>query len=65
MTRTTGSGGTTRSSSRRRRPLVAAEALRQLPEGHALLVYGRIAPTKLRLRLWFADRRLKRIAEGR
>jgi type IV secretion system protein VirD4 len=65
VTRTTGSGGTTRSSSRRRRPLVSAEALRQLPDGHALLVYGRIAPTRLRLRLWFADRRLRRIAEGR
>jgi type IV secretory pathway TraG/TraD family ATPase VirD4 len=62
ITRTTGTGGTTRSSGSRRRPLVAAESLRQLPEGHALLVYGRIAPTRLRLRLWFADRRLKRLA---
>jgi type IV secretion system protein VirD4 len=62
ITRTTGSGGTTRSSARRRRPLVAAEGLRQLPDGHALLVYGRIAPVRLRLRLWFADRRLRRIA---
>jgi type IV secretion system protein VirD4 len=62
ITRTTGSGGTTRSSGSRRRPLVAAEALRQLPEHHALLVYGRIPPTRLRLRLWFADRRLRRLA---
>ncbi len=62
ITRTTGAGGTTRSSGSRRRPLVAAESLRQLPERHALLVYGRIAPTRLRLRLWFADRRLKRLA---
>jgi type IV secretory pathway TraG/TraD family ATPase VirD4 len=62
ITRTTGAGGTTRSSGSRRRPLVAAESLRQLPERHALLVYGRIAPARLRLRLWFADRRLKRLA---
>jgi type IV secretion system protein VirD4 len=64
-THTTGAGGTTRSFSRRRRPLVAAEALRQLPERHALLLYGRIAPTRLRLRLWFEDRRLRRLARGR
>jgi type IV secretion system protein VirD4 len=63
-THTTGAGGTTRSTSRRRRPLIAPEALRQLPERHALLLYGRIAPTRLRLRLWFEDRRLKTLAKG-
>jgi type IV secretory pathway TraG/TraD family ATPase VirD4 len=62
VTRTTGAGGTTRSSGTRRRPLVAAEALRQLPEDHALLVYGRLAPTRIRLRRWFEDRRLRRLA---
>ena len=61
-THTTGAGGTTRSTSRRRRPLIAAEALRQLPDRHALLLYGRIPPTQLRLRLWFEDRRLRRLA---
>src|SRR5206468_4395884 len=45
VTRTVGGGGTTRSSGRRRRPLVAAEALRQLPDGDALLIYGRLPPT--------------------
>jgi type IV secretion system protein VirD4 len=63
-THTTGAGGTTRSTSRRRRPLIASEALRQLPERHALLLYGRIAPTRLRLRLWFEDRRLRALAKG-
>jgi type IV secretion system protein VirD4 len=63
-THTTGAGGTSRSTSRRRRPLIAPEELRQLPERHALLVYGRIAPTRLRLRLWFEDRRLRRLAKG-
>jgi type IV secretion system protein VirD4 len=61
-TRTTGSGGTSRSTALRRRPLVAAEALRQIRDGHALLLYGRIAPVQLRLRMWFADRRLRRFA---
>jgi type IV secretion system protein VirD4 len=59
---TTGAGGTTRSTARRRRPLIAPEALRQLPEGGALLLYGRLPPAQLRLRMWFADRRLRRLA---
>jgi type IV secretion system protein VirD4 len=61
-TRTTGSGGATRTSGHKRRPLVAPEALRQLREGQALLLYGRLPPAVLRLRLWFADRRLRRLA---
>ena len=65
ITRTTGDGGTSRSTGRRRRPLVAAEALRQLPDRHALLIYGRIAPVRLRLRMWFEDRRLRRLAAAR
>ena len=64
QTRTTGAGGASRSTARRRRPLMAAEALRQLPDGHALLLYGRLAPTRLKLRMWFADRRLRRLADG-
>jgi type IV secretion system protein VirD4 len=59
---TTGAGGTTRSTARRRRPLIAPEALRQLPEGGALLLYGRLPPAELRLRMWFADRGLRRLA---
>jgi type IV secretion system protein VirD4 len=65
LTRTTGTGGTTRSTAPRRRPLLAPEALRQLPDGHALLLYGRLAPTRVRMRLWFEDRRLRRLAEAR
>jgi type IV secretion system protein VirD4 len=61
-TRTTGAGGSNRTTGRRRRPLIAPEQLRQLPQGDALLLYGRIPPTRLRLRMWFADRRLKRLA---
>ncbi|MGA2014925.1 MAG: type IV secretory system conjugative DNA transfer family protein [Solirubrobacteraceae bacterium] len=61
-TRTLGAGGASRTSGVRRRPLIAPEALRQLRPGHALLLYGRMAPAEIRLRLWFADRRLRRLA---
>lgn len=57
-----GSGGGTRTSSVRRRPLVAAESLRQLPDRHALLLYGRMPPAEVELRMWFGDRRLRRLA---
>ncbi len=62
LSRTTGAGGVTRTSGWRRRPLVAAEALRQLRNGHALLLYGRLPPAVIRLRMWFADRRLRKLA---
>jgi type IV secretory pathway TraG/TraD family ATPase VirD4 len=64
-TRTVGSGaggGGTRTIGVRRRPLVAPEALRQLPAGRALLLYGRLPPAEVRLRMWFEDRRLRRLA---
>ena len=64
LTRTTGAGGSSRSTGTRRRPLLAAETLRQLPSGEALLLYGRLAPTRIRLRMWFSDRRLRRLARG-
>lgn len=63
LTRTTGSGGSSRSTGTRRRPLVAPEMLRQLPEGQALLLYGRLPPVVVRQRRWFEDRRLRRLAE--
>ncbi len=63
LTRTTSAGGSSRTTARRRRPLLPAEALRQLPDRHALLVYGRLPPTKLKLRMWFNDRRLRRLAK--
>ncbi|HEY1567829.1 MAG TPA: type IV secretory system conjugative DNA transfer family protein [Solirubrobacteraceae bacterium] len=61
-TRTLDAGGGSRTIGVRRRPLVAPEALRQMPAGRALLLYGRIAPAEVRLRMWFADRRLRRLA---
>jgi type IV secretory pathway TraG/TraD family ATPase VirD4 len=65
ITRTTGAGGASRSTGRRRRPLLAAEALRQLPDREALLIYGRLAPVRVQLRLWFEDRRLRRLSGAR
>jgi type IV secretion system protein VirD4 len=62
LTRTVGAGASSRTIGVRRRPLVAPEALRQLPPGDALLLYGRIPPAQVRLRMWFADRRLRRLA---
>jgi type IV secretion system protein VirD4 len=61
-TRTTGAGGGTRTTGVRRRPLAAPETLRQLRPEHALLLYGRIPPAEVRLRMWFSDRRLRRLA---
>ena len=63
-TRTTGTGGGSRTTAVKRRPLVAPEDLRQLPAGDAFLLYGRIAPAQVRLRMWFADRRLRALAKG-
>jgi type IV secretion system protein VirD4 len=63
-TRTTGQGGASRTTGLRRRPLIAPEALRQLPPGEALLLYGALAPARVRLRMWFADRRLQRLARA-
>ncbi|MGH2842008.1 MAG: type IV secretory system conjugative DNA transfer family protein [Solirubrobacteraceae bacterium] len=64
LTRTVSRRETTRATTHRRLPLISPEALRQLPEGHALLLYGRLAPVRVRLRTWFADRRLRRLARG-
>ena len=43
------------------------EALRQLKPGEAVLLYGHLPPARVRLRPWFADRRLRKLvnpAEG-
>jgi type IV secretion system protein VirD4 len=44
------------------RRLAPAEALRQLKPGRGVLLYGHLPPTRLYLRAWFADRRLRRLA---
>jgi type IV secretion system protein VirD4 len=47
-----------------RRPLAAPQQLRQLDDGQALLIYGRLPPAKLRLRTYYADRRLRTLADA-
>src|SRR6266511_4214668 len=44
------------------RRLVPAEALRQLKPGRAVLLYGHLPPARLRLRAWFRDRHLRKLA---
>jgi type IV secretion system protein VirD4 len=44
------------------RALAPAHALRQAPPGTGVLVYGHLPPTRLTLRPWFADRRLRTLA---
>jgi type IV secretion system protein VirD4 len=46
-----------------RRPLAAPEQLRQLNDNQALLIYGRLPPTRLRLRTYYQDRTLRKLAD--
>jgi type IV secretion system protein VirD4 len=48
----------------RRRPLAPADELRLIKPEHALLIYGALRPTMLKLRLYFNDRRLRALAAG-
>jgi type IV secretion system protein VirD4 len=65
VTRSRGRGGTSTSTGRRRVPLLSPDALRQMPDGQALLLYGRLPPVRIRLRRYFEDRRLRRLSQPR
>jgi type IV secretion system protein VirD4 len=47
------------------RPLAPAHRVRQSPPEEALLVYGRLPPAWLGLRLWYRHRALRELAEAR
>jgi len=47
------------------RSLAPANALREMRPGQGLLVYGHLAPARIALRPWFADRRLRELAHAR
>ena len=47
------------------RPLAPADELRQGRPGTGVLVYGHLPPARIRFRPWYADRRLRRMAERR
>jgi type IV secretion system protein VirD4 len=46
------------------RNLAPAHALRQMPSGSGVLVYGHTPPTRIQLRPWFRDRKLRRTVEA-
>ncbi|HEX9530376.1 MAG TPA: type IV secretory system conjugative DNA transfer family protein [Acidimicrobiales bacterium] len=53
-------GGRSTTASHERRPLLAPGALRRLPPGDAVLLYGHLPPARVRLRPWFQDPALAR-----
>jgi len=52
-----GRGGPSTTHSPTVRRLASADSLRRIPPGEAVLVYGDLAPARLRLRPWYTDRR--------
>ena len=52
---TRGGGGPSTTHSPTRRRLAPADALRRIPTGRGVLVYGELPPARLRLRTWFDD----------
>ena len=66
VSRTSGAGGrhsTTESITYRN--LAPANVLREMRPGHGILVYGHLRPTRIALRPWFKDRRLRRLTRVR
>jgi type IV secretion system protein VirD4 len=55
-------GAKSRAGIPERLPLASPERLRRLEDGHALLIYGRLRPTLLRLRAYYRDRHLQTLA---
>jgi type IV secretion system protein VirD4 len=46
------------------RHLAPSNVLREMRPGQGVLVYGHLAPTRIALRPWFKDRRLRRLARN-
>jgi type IV secretion system protein VirD4 len=57
-------GRRSRSESEHREALAPLNVLQQLPDGQAIVLYQNLPPAKVRLRRWFADRDLRRLAAG-
>ena len=62
MTHDLGTGSRSRTVASTLRRLAPSDALRRVEPGRAVLIYGHLPPVRLRLRPWFADRRLRRRA---
>lgn len=57
-------GRSSRTESVMYRSLAPANALREMPPGQGLVVYGHLPPARLSLRPWFKDRQLRDLAAG-
>lgn len=55
-------GRRSRSSSEQRESLAPLHVLQQLPDGEAVVLYQNLPPARVRLRRWFADKDLRRLA---
>jgi type IV secretion system protein VirD4 len=55
-------GRRSRGESDQREPLAPVHLLQQLPAGEAVLLYENLPPARVRLRRWFDDRALRRLA---
>ncbi len=63
MTHDLRDGRRSRSSAVAFRRLAPTDELRRVPPGQGVLIYGHLPPVRVRLRPWFADRRLRSRAE--
>jgi type IV secretion system protein VirD4 len=59
---TSGAHGHSTTESFSFRHLAPSNVLREMSPGQGVLVYGHLAPTRITLRPWFQDRRLRRLA---
>jgi type IV secretion system protein VirD4 len=55
-------GRRSRSQAEQREALAPVHTLQQLPDGQAILLYQNLPPARIKLRRWFADRDLRRLA---
>jgi type IV secretion system protein VirD4 len=60
----TGEGRSSTTEHTAYRRLAPLEELRTMRRGSGVLLYGNLPPARLRLRPWFADRRLRNLAAG-
>jgi type IV secretion system protein VirD4 len=64
QSRTTGDGRSSTTERTAYRRLAPLSVLRQVKPGQGVLIYGHLAPARLRLRYWRRDRALRQLAVG-
>jgi type IV secretion system protein VirD4 len=65
QTHSSGERGHSTSGTKTYRELAPAAAIRSADPGSALLIYGHLPPTKIRLRPWYEEKTLARLGETR